>query len=70
MVPYIQIYFVTLATFAGFLLLDNNHLLGDLSLTCANEGLGVVYVDCGEIECPEECCNCCVDGKLCHDYDA
>lgn len=50
-----------------FLLLDNNHLIGDLNPICGLEFLNVVYVDCGEIACLEGCCSCCMDGTSCHD---
>eukprot|EP00535_Pseudo-nitzschia_heimii_P011278 CAMPEP_0197199406 /NCGR_PEP_ID=MMETSP1423-20130617/33868_1 /TAXON_ID=476441 /ORGANISM="Pseudo-nitzschia heimii, Strain UNC1101" /LENGTH=743 /DNA_ID=CAMNT_0042653263 /DNA_START=97 /DNA_END=2325 /DNA_ORIENTATION=+ len=50
-----------------FLLLDNNHLFGELNPICGLEFLNVVYVDCGEIACLEGCCNCCRDGQPCHD---
>lgn len=50
-----------------FLLLDNNHLFGDLNPICGSDYLNVVYVDCGEIACLEGCCSCCMDGQACHD---
>jgi len=50
-----------------FLLLDNNHLYGDLNPICGLDSLTKVYVDCGEIDCLEGCCSCCMDGKTCHD---
>ncbi|KAG7349633.1 RHS repeat-associated core domain containing protein [Nitzschia inconspicua] len=52
-----------------FLLLNNNRLVGDISAMCSIESLSVVYVDCGEILCPEDCCKCCSDGVQCHEYD-
>ena len=54
---------------AGFLLLDDNRLRGDLTVMCSIESLDVLYVDCDEILCPEGCCKCCTDGVKCHDYD-
>lgn len=50
-----------------FLLLDNNHMFGDLNPICGLKNLNTVYVDCGEIACLEGCCNCCTDGQACHD---
>jgi Leucine-rich repeat (LRR) protein len=53
-----------------FLLLDNNHLLGDLTNVCNKIGtLKTAFVDCGEVFCPDECCDCCIDGEPCHSFD-
>jgi hypothetical protein len=56
--------------FTGLLLLDNNSLGGNLTEVCSIESLEIVYIDCVEVSCPEECCKkCCTDGEECHDYD-
>jgi len=52
------------------LLLDNNHIYGDLNPICGSESLATVYVDCGEVACLDRCCSCCLDGKSCHEYNA
>ncbi len=50
-----------------FLLLDNNHVFGDLNPICKLNFLTKAYVDCGEVACLEGCCSCCTDGSACHD---